>query len=40
LIETQQVTMTLGGPDVLRTFVADQMNIWGKVVKDNNIKAD
>ncbi|MEI9806012.1 MAG: tripartite tricarboxylate transporter substrate binding protein [Pseudolabrys sp.] len=40
LIETQQVTMTLGGPDVLRTFVSDQMRVWGKVVKDNNIKAD
>lgn len=40
LIETQQVTMTLGGPDVLRSFVAAQMKVWGKVVKDNNIKAD
>lgn len=40
LTETQQVTLTLGGPDVLRNFVAEQMQIWGKVVKDNNIKAD
>ena len=40
LIETQQVSMTLGGPEVLRQFVADQMKVWGKVVKDNNIKAD
>ncbi len=40
LIETQQVSLTLGGPDVLRRFVAEQMEIWGKVVKDNNIKAD
>jgi tripartite-type tricarboxylate transporter receptor subunit TctC len=40
LIETQQVTLTLGGPQVLRDFVASQMKIWGKVVKDNNIKAD
>jgi tripartite-type tricarboxylate transporter receptor subunit TctC len=40
LTETQQVTLTLGGPDVLRDFVGSQMKVWGKVVKDNNIKAD
>src|SRR5471032_1656108 len=40
LTETQQVTLTLGGPEVLRSFVASQMQVWGKVVKDNNIKAD
>jgi tripartite-type tricarboxylate transporter receptor subunit TctC len=40
LVETQQVSLTLGGPGVLRKFVAGQMEVWGKVVKDNNIKAD
>ena len=40
LTETQQVSLTLGGPEVERQFVANQMNVWGKVVKDNNIKAD
>ena len=40
LTETQQVTLTLGGPEVERSFVANQMQVWGKVVKDNNIKAD
>ena len=40
LIETQQVTLLLGGPEVEREFVANQMSVWGKVVKDNNIKAD
>ena len=40
LTETQQVSLTLGGPEVLRQFVANQMKVWGKVVKDNNIKAD
>ena len=40
LIETQQVTLLLGGPDVEREFVANQMRVWGKVVKDNDIKAD
>ncbi len=40
LTETQQVSLTLGGPEVLRKFVANQMTVWGKVVKDNDIKAD
>jgi tripartite-type tricarboxylate transporter receptor subunit TctC len=40
LVETQQVTLTLGGPEAERAFVSDQMQTWGKVVKDNNIKAD
>jgi tripartite-type tricarboxylate transporter receptor subunit TctC len=40
LVETQQVSLTLGGPEVARKFVADQMRVWGKVVKDNDIKAD
>jgi tripartite-type tricarboxylate transporter receptor subunit TctC len=40
LTETQQVSLTLGGPQVLREFVASQMQVWGKVVKDNDIKGD
>jgi tripartite-type tricarboxylate transporter receptor subunit TctC len=40
LTETQQVSLTLGGPEAERQFVANQMSVWGKVVKDNNIKAD
>ena len=40
LTETQQVSLTLGGPEVERKFVTNQMQVWGKVVKDNNIKAD
>ena len=40
LIETQQVSLTLGGPEVERAFVHNQMQTWGKVVKDNDIKAD
>ena len=40
LTETQQVSLTLGGPKILREFVAGQMKVWGKVVKDNDIKAD
>lgn len=40
LTETQQVSLLLGGPDVERQFLANQMKVWGKVVKDNNIKPD
>ena len=33
------MSLTLDGPEVARQFVANQMKVWGKVVKDNNIKA-
>jgi tripartite-type tricarboxylate transporter receptor subunit TctC len=39
-IEAMQITMTLGGPDVQRKFLAEQMKLWGPVVKEHNIKAD
>ena len=38
--ETQQVDLRLGGPDELRSFFAEQMRVWGEVVRDNGIKAD
>jgi tripartite-type tricarboxylate transporter receptor subunit TctC len=38
LIETQQVDLRLAGPDVLGKFLAEQMQTWGKVVRENNIK--
>lgn len=40
LTETQQVSLTLGGPQVLREFVGSQMRVWGEVVKDHDIKGD
>jgi tripartite-type tricarboxylate transporter receptor subunit TctC len=40
LTETQQMNLTLAGPDELRKFVSDQIRIWGAVVRDNNIKGD
>lgn len=40
LIETQQVTLNLGGPDVLKAFLSNQIKTWGAVVRDNGIKAD
>jgi tripartite-type tricarboxylate transporter receptor subunit TctC len=40
LVEQQQVTLALTGPEAFRTFFAEQMRIWGAVVRDNAIKAD
>ena len=39
-IEAMQITMQIGGPDVQRKFLADQMKLWGPVVKEHNIKTD
>jgi tripartite-type tricarboxylate transporter receptor subunit TctC len=39
-IEKMQITPNLGGPDVQRKFLADQMKLWGGVVKEHNIKAE
>ena len=39
-LDAMQITLRLGGPDVQRTFLADQMKLWGPVVKEHNIKAD
>src|SRR5215470_3531649 len=38
--ETQQVALSLGGPEELRKFVAEQMRIWGPVARENNIKGE
>lgn len=39
LRETQQMTLILGGPAELDSFFTKQVQIWGKVVRDNSIKA-
>jgi len=39
LKETQQMTLVLGGPGELQTFFAKQVQDWGKVVRENGIKA-
>jgi tripartite-type tricarboxylate transporter receptor subunit TctC len=39
-IENMQITMRLEGPDALRKFLADQMKLWGPVVREHNIKGD
>lgn len=40
LVETQQVNLMTTGPDELRVFFAAQMEQWGRVVRDNDIKPD
>jgi len=40
LSEQQQIEMVLGGPEELRKFVTQQMQTWGPVIKEENIKAD
>ena len=39
-IEAMQITMQIGGPDMQRKFLADQMKLWGPVVKEHSIKTD
>jgi len=40
LTETQQVSLILGGPEEQRAFLAEQMRVWGAVVREHNIKGD
>lgn len=39
LVETQQMSLVLGGPAELDKFMAKEVAYWGKVVRENNIKA-
>jgi tripartite-type tricarboxylate transporter receptor subunit TctC len=38
--ENLQVTMLLGGPEDERKFLKAQMDLWGPVVQENNIKGE
>jgi tripartite-type tricarboxylate transporter receptor subunit TctC len=40
LTETQQVSLALSGPEDLRTFVGEQMRVWGAVAREHDVKAD
>ena len=40
LTENLQVTLRMGSPDDEAKFLAEQMALWGPVVKENNIKSD
>ena len=39
-LDAQGIDVVGGSADVARVFIDKQMDIWAKVVKDNNIKAD
>jgi tripartite-type tricarboxylate transporter receptor subunit TctC len=39
LVESQQMNLVFGGSEELRKFNAEQMRIWGEVIRENNIKA-
>ena len=39
-LDAQGIDVVGGSADAARLFIDKQMNIWAKVVKDNNIKAD
>lgn len=39
-LDAQGIDVVGGSSDAARAFIDKQMDIWGKVVKENNIKAD
>jgi tripartite-type tricarboxylate transporter receptor subunit TctC len=39
LIDTQQIALAMNGSDELRKFLAEQMKMWGVIVRENGIKA-
>ena len=39
-LDQQGISVIGGSPEVAKAFIEKQMDIWAKVVKDNNIKAD
>jgi tripartite-type tricarboxylate transporter receptor subunit TctC len=39
LIDTQDVALALNGAEELRKFLAEQMKVWGLIVRENGIKA-
>src|SRR5262249_52043289 len=40
LTQTQQISLALGGPQELRSFLSEQMQAWGPVAREHNIKAE
>jgi tripartite-type tricarboxylate transporter receptor subunit TctC len=40
LVDTQQVALALNGSEELRRFLAEQMKVWGTIVRENGIKAE
>ncbi len=39
-LDAQGIDVVGGTPEAARVFIERQMDVWGKVVRDNNIKAD
>ena len=39
-LASQGINVIGGTPEVARTFIDKQVDVWAKVVKENNIKAD
>ena len=39
-LDAQGIDVVGGTPEAARVFIERQMNVWAKVVKDNNIQAD
>jgi tripartite-type tricarboxylate transporter receptor subunit TctC len=39
LRDTQEMTLILGGPAAFESFFSKQVQVWGKIVRDNNIRA-
>ncbi len=39
-LDAQGIDVLGGSPDAARVFIERQMDLWGRVVKENNIKAD
>ena len=40
LTESQQITLSAAGPEEFRRFFLNEMQVWGTVVREGNIKAD
>jgi tripartite-type tricarboxylate transporter receptor subunit TctC len=40
LIDTQQIALALNGSEELRKFLAEQMKVWGPIVRENDIKVE
>ncbi len=40
ITDVQLITLSFGGPEVLRKFLAEQMHMWADVIRENNIKGD
>ena len=40
LTESQQITLSAAGPEEFRRFFLNEMQVWGAVVREGNIKAD